>query len=139
MCRSVRKVKQKVHQIFIRSLFSIQHYLGMFKKVSKLKISIEKLWQLKRFCKNELGNQVLGSFQCAKVERTGQAKLILPDFLSRQCSKTTRSRSSCVITSSPQTTKSSTITLTPSISENRFHIILRNTSEADAIPNGKPF
>ena len=33
------------------------------------------------FCKNELGSQVLGSFQCAKVERTGQAKLILPEHV----------------------------------------------------------
>ena len=36
------------------------------------------------FCKNELGNQVLGSFQCAKVERTGQVKLISPEHVVNQ-------------------------------------------------------
>jgi hypothetical protein len=34
-----------------------------------------------RFCKDESGNQVLGSFQCAKVERTGQVNLIAPEHV----------------------------------------------------------
>ena len=37
-----------------------------------------------KFCKNELGNQVLGSFQCAKVERTGKVKLISPEYVINQ-------------------------------------------------------
>jgi hypothetical protein len=34
-----------------------------------------------RFCKHESGNQVLGSFQCAMVERTGQVNLIAPEHV----------------------------------------------------------
>jgi hypothetical protein len=66
--------------------FLFQHHLGIFKKGIKIEnpkreiVAFEKV----RFCKDESGNQVLGSFQCAKVERTGQVTLIAPEHVINQ-------------------------------------------------------
>lgn len=77
--KSETKGPPNIHPI----TFSFQHHLGIFKKAIRIEnpnreiVAVEEV----RFCKNELGNQVLGSFQCAKVERTGQVKLISPEYV----------------------------------------------------------
>ncbi|CAB3979461.1 Hypothetical predicted protein [Paramuricea clavata] len=63
------------------TFFISASYLGIFKKDIKIEnpkreiVAVEEVG----FCKDESGNKVLGSFQFAKVERTGQVNLISPE------------------------------------------------------------
>ncbi|XP_028393609.1 uncharacterized protein LOC114517955 [Dendronephthya gigantea] len=58
-----------------------QHHLGIFKKGLKVEnrelVAVETI----NFCKNDANNQVFGSFQCPKVERTGSTTILSSDHI----------------------------------------------------------
>ena len=81
MCQPKSETKGPPNIHLVTSLF--QYHLGIFKKGIKIENPIREIVAIEEvsFCKDKLGNQVLGSFQCAKVERTGQIKLISPEHV----------------------------------------------------------
>ena len=72
-----------VHLILMSSSLLFQHHLGIFKKGIRLKSLSQEMVtiELVEFCKDDHNQQVLGSFQCPKVERTGKIILLPPDHV----------------------------------------------------------